>query len=495
VDAGERHRTRPPVGLRSFGAKRPKPATSPASSPASDTRSKSLRFPRLPEPAVHGAAAIAIYLRVMIVPAMAQSTDGSRPGDLFSFPQIGQAAGQVLKNHGIYLDAGYLNDILANVKGGNETGVTSAGDAFAAVNFDMNTIAGIPNAAMHIIFDDRTGKNASTLAGTQFGLSAINGPSDTIRLSEFSWGQILFDDHLRLLVGRINPTADFATFDLACSFVSNITCSQPFAWYVNTSGVAYPVSTWGGRVTLKPTLPSYFRVGVYQDQPIQNAVTEHGFDWGINTSTGVFIPFEAGVQTNFSSTRYPFKYDVGGYYDTGRFTVPPASGITDLNRRGRTGFYVQMKQTVSRPDPSTNRSLTLFGGVLAATGGFQDYPLSVYTGAYQRGPFPSRPNDALGFEATYVTINKKAQGQVIDTFDSLGLTAPNHANEWVFEVNYNIAIALGVSLAPVAQYVVHPDAIGFHTPRPGVDHAFVVGAQVVINVGEMLGLPHWIRLN
>jgi hypothetical protein len=48
---------------------------------------------------------------------------------------------------------------------------------------------------------------------------------------------------------------------------------------------------------------------------------------------------------------------------------------------------------------------------------------------------------------------------------------------------------------PVAQYVVHPDAIGFATPRPGVDHAFVVGAQVAINLGEVLGLPHWVRLN
>src|SRR5262249_40679987 len=93
-------------------------------------------------------------------------------------------------------------------------------------------------ASMHIIFDDRTGKNASTLAGTQFGLSGLNGPSDTIRLSEFSWDQMLYDDHLRLLAGRINPSADFATSDISCLFVSNITCAQPFAWYVNTSGSA-----------------------------------------------------------------------------------------------------------------------------------------------------------------------------------------------------------------------------------------------------------------
>ena len=199
------------------------------------------------------AAVIGICLTVMIPPAVAQPTDGSRPGDLFSVDPIGQAAGQVLKNNGIYFDAGYINDVLADVKGGNETGVTSTGDGFVAAHFDMNTIAGIPNASMHIIFDDRTGKNASTLAGTLFGLSAINGPSDTIRLSEFSWDQMLFDDHLRLLAGRINPTADFATSDISCLFVSNITCAQPFAWYVNTSGVAFPVSTWGGRATIKPT--------------------------------------------------------------------------------------------------------------------------------------------------------------------------------------------------------------------------------------------------
>jgi carbohydrate-selective porin OprB len=67
-------------------------------------------------------AAIVIYLAAMIQPAVAQSTDGSRPGDLFSVDPIGQAVGQVLKNNGIYFDAGYINDVLAVVKGGNETG-------------------------------------------------------------------------------------------------------------------------------------------------------------------------------------------------------------------------------------------------------------------------------------------------------------------------------------------------------------------------------------
>ena len=428
-------------------------------------------------------------------PAMAQSTDPTPPGDLFSLSQIGQAAGQALKNDGIYLNGFYANDILGDVKGGNETGVTSTGDAHVGADFDMNTIAGIPGAAIHVMFDDRTGNDVSSLAGTQFGLSGQNGPSDTVRLSEFSWDQSLLDDHVRLLVGRINPTLDFDTSDIACEYVSNITCGQPFAWYVNDSGVSFPVSTWGGRVTFKPTLPTYLRVGVYQDDPTFNGVLEHGFDWGINTSTGVFIPFEIGDQTNFSTARYPFQYDIGGYYDTGSYTLPAASGAADLNRRGRSAIYAYAQQTIWRPDPSTNRSLTVFGGVLAATGGEQTYPLSIYGGAFMRAPLASRPNDTLGFEATYLTINKDAQEQVASTFDAFGLAAPNDSNEWIFEVNYGIAIAPGITLKPAAEFVIHPDEIGFNDPTPGDNTAFVVGAQVSINFNELFGLPAWVRAN
>jgi porin len=432
-------------------------------------------------------------LQLSLTPS--QSAELTPPGYLFSLTQIGQEPGQTLKNDGIYLRAVYVNDILADVAGGNKQGTTSTGEFAFGMNLDMHTIAGIPDAAIHVMFDDRTGLNASLYAGTLFGLSGENGPSDTIRLSELSWDQSLLQDHLRLLVGRDNPTAVFAFSDISCAFVSNITCAQPFAWYVNNSGVAFPVSTWGARMTIKPTSPSYLRIGVYQDQPFQNDITEHGFDWGIEKSTGVFIPFEVGYQHGFGSARLPFKYDIGGYYDTGSYTVPPATGQTDLNRRGRTAFYAQAEQTVWRPDPKTNRSVTMFGGVLASTGGYADYPLSVYAGTYVRGPFASRPKDAVGFEATYVTINKSTEGQVIETYNSLGLVAPDHPNQWILEVDYHVAIAPGIQVVPDAQFVVHPDEIGFSNPRPGVDHAFIVGVQVVINLGEALGLPQWMRVD
>lgn len=58
-----------------------------------------------------------------------------------------------------------------------------------------------------------------------------------------------------------------------------------------------------------------------------------------------------------------------------------------------------------------------------------------------------------------------------------------------------MAIAPGIQVVPDAQFVIHPDEIGFSNPRPGVDHAFIVGVQVVINLGEALGLPQWMRVD
>jgi hypothetical protein len=40
------------------------------------------------------AAMVAICLTVGLRPGLAQPTDGSRPGDLFSFDQIGKGTGQ-----------------------------------------------------------------------------------------------------------------------------------------------------------------------------------------------------------------------------------------------------------------------------------------------------------------------------------------------------------------------------------------------------------------
>ncbi len=58
-------------------------------------------------------------------------------------------------------------------------------------------------------------------------------------------------------------------------------------------------------------------------------------------------------------------------------------------------------------------------------------------------------------------------------------------------MNYGFTVTPGLTVKPVAQYVVHPDEIGSVNPRR-VSNAFVIGAQLSINLGSALGFPQFI---
>ncbi len=277
--------------------------------------------------------------------------------------------GKTLGDKGIYLSLSYVEDILANVSGGRNTGVYPAGELALGATFDLQKMAGITGGSLHIIFDERNGNSVSPAAGMAFGLTANHGPNNVIRLADFYYEQALFHDRLDITAGRTNPTADFATSAISCQFVSNVFCAQPGIWYFGLNdNQPYPQSTWGGRVNFQITPQVYLRVGGYQDDPTQ--VAGQGLTWRWDHGVGAFIPYELGYQTTFAGTRYPSKFDIGGYYDTGTFERPTTPGILE---RGRTAYWAQAQQTVWRPNPATQQSLTVFAGALVQSSGFAPY--------------------------------------------------------------------------------------------------------------------------
>ncbi len=103
----------------------------------------------------------------------------------------------------------------------------------------------------------------------------------------------------------------------------------------------------------------YVRTGVYDDDISQTGPNQNGFTWNVSGSVGVFIPFEAGYQTNFTNSLLPSHYSAGFYWDDATYTRP---GGHEMNGRVATNFMAE--QTVWRPDANTNQSLTVFGGGL-----------------------------------------------------------------------------------------------------------------------------------
>jgi porin len=435
------------------------------------------------------AAVLAGVLSAISAPAVAQSitagTAGALPiGQPNPAPSFAPAAettspfpgltalGQTLKNDGVYLSLSYLYDMNSLVSGGLKTGTVPNGELSIGTVLDLQTILGIPEASFHITFDERSGFGLNNNVGTGSNIEQNLGPTRATRLSAFYWEQGFYGDRIDIQVGRTNPTANFATGDLSCEFISGVFCGQPSSWYASNSNQANPASTWGGFLNVQATPDVYFRTGVYDDDPSQALPNQQGFNWNVRGSSGVFVPMELGYQTNFDNARYPAKYNVGGYWDDANYTSP-----TGVPMRGRTAVYMQFEQTIWRPNPATQQSLTVFGGAFAYNG---DTPYwgEYYAGIFDRAPFASRPNDTIGLVGSYYVNNSDER--------------PNKPGEWIFELNYGFHVASGVTFKPYTQYVVAPNdflaPIGSKEPS----NAWVVGFQISLDIGKFLGFPHFV---
>jgi len=427
-------------------------------------------------------------------PPLPFSLAPTQPGDLFSLTSIGQPAGQYLKDLGIYLNLAWQNEVQANVMDGRKRGADFTAEPSGGVDLDLQQILGIPNASFHVIFDQRIGRPIQQQAATQNPLQDSFGPSQSFRLSELSYDQSLFDDHLRVLVGRINPTAEYLVSDFSCLFITS-TCAQPQSWYFNSAENPYPTSTWGLRLTIKPTAPTYIRFGAYEEDPSLFNNGNVGFTWNTAHAEGVFIPAEIGYETTPSTARYPSHYAFGGYTDTSSYTEPSGTfGGTGTTRNGdRSAIWGLLEQTVWRPDPSTSKSLELFTEIYLTTGGYEQYTHSFVVGGVLRGPFPSRPNDRIGFMAYNFTLN----GRTVDNLNSEIVSQGNHGTinpaQFTLQVNYGFRIAPGIFVMPDLEYNINPDQLNNSRPDPRIKDALIVGFQFTINVVDALGMPLWIR--
>jgi len=426
--------------------------------------------------------------------------EGNQEGYFFSLADVGKSVGQELQSDGIYLGGSYTG-VFGNVTGGNENGQGYNGDAFLGADLDLNRILGISGAALHFYVDDRQGGWYAKFTGSHYTQPQIFGPNANFRLEEFSWDQSLFNDHVRFLVGRIDPTTDFDFSPIYCNFISTSVCPNAGPLIFDTAAGAAPVSEWGGRLTLKPTLQTYFRIGAYEDNAFENP--GNGFDWSTSRATGELIPVQVGYETNFDDDAYPRAYDVGAYYDNNTYNDPlynafglplAVYGGVPMQDPNRTAVWVQTQQMIYRPDMNSHRGLTVFSNFMWETSGVAPIRGYYMAGLEDIGPIASRPHDMLNFAATVYSLNGRYQEALSQEIGGNG-HAPN--TEEMFELNYGMLIAPGVNFQPYIQYLINPDQanVNYSPTRDRLPNSITTGVQLTIAFNDFLGLPAFIRGN
>ena len=423
------------------------------------------------------------------------------PGYLFDMSGIGKPFGDMLKSYGIYLNGGTEANFFGYI-GGRKSGTQGQGEATLGADLDLKQMFGLPGAAIHISTDDRWGANPARFVGGGIFSTANYGPQDNYRLGELSWDQDLFNDHVRILVGRIADNIDFSGSELYCRYLFSI-CGNLFnAWYFNDNNPSYPVATWGGRVTLKPSLTTYLRFGAYQETSVQaaNAAFGKSFDFGHNV--GVFLPVEIGYKTGFDQDPFPRGFYIGGRYDSSTFTNPLGE-----TRRGRSAAYFGMQQMIFRPDMNSHRGVTVFGGAMLDTSDAGPVSIDASAGMSWVGPIFGRPADVLNIGAEFWQFTRDvaiasqiASGGVVTKSGLVSGGFRMARSEWQLELNYTYQLAPGVSVIPVVAYQINPDgglaAANLFQPNGRPPHnAWVLGAQLAIGLNGAFGLPAFTRTN
>jgi len=438
-------------------------------------------------------------LLIPLEPPEALPASGTAGGYFFNLRPLGADFGRSLADHGVYLNARNLSEELGNVTGGVTRGGLFEGYTALGFDLDMNRIAGIPGGAVHFLAADLQGQSFAAYSGSSYLNNRIfAGSGPAFRLNELSYEQSLFDRRVNLRLGRVPAYTQFDGSELYCTFITSL-CRTPAAYTFDRGYPPYLTASWAAVAQIRLSGPFYANIGVYEDEPILSTTSHHDFpgrDWGLNYATGATIPAQLGYRTTIKEDPYPRAFSVGGFYDTGRYADP----LLNTNGRNRiqfggmprmdTGsslFYVQAQQMVYRPD-SSDRGLTLFGGANWATSGEPNVERMVFAGAYDKGLFPSRPNDTLGVSVSLLNVNPRITERVNSTLAKSGGGQASRA-EIGFEVNYGVAIAPGLTVKPFMQYISHPDQAIASRPTGNNTHAMFVGALFELDAAHLFGLP------
>lgn len=414
--------------------------------------------------------------------------------------------GKRLEDVGVYLKGSYTGDFIDYVAGGRQTGAIGDNQVAYGVDLDLQRIMGIAGGEVHALIVSRFGASDNKkYIGSVYEILSDAGPTVTTRLAEFSYDQSLFGDHARLLFGRVPVGQEFATSTLYCQFVSGICLNMsPWAWPRNSSIGYWPLASWGGRVTFKPTPQTYIKTGIFNADP--NAYEHSGWPWkggwSSSAASGAFVPVEIGYAGSLADKPFPDAADIGGYLDTTRTNdaLYNRAGLPYPLHHGayrtdhdRASIYAQAQQTIWRPDRTSGRGLTIFGGALFGISGPSQANSYFLAGLVDRGILPMRPADALGFMTYTTLLNQRVLEAYADTLQAEHLSGDLSRSETAFELNYSFALIPGMLVKPFGQLVMHPDQIGLSRPDPGDTHAWTVGLQISLLLNDMLKLPAMVR--
>lgn len=406
-----------------------------------------------------------------------------------SLPDRGDPGGarKWLGDRGVVVGLEYTSDVLSNVSGGARTGTIYQGTLQGILSIDFGKL-GLSGLSLYANFFQihNTGHIRRDLVG---GLNTIANieAAPTTRLSELWLEQALFGGNASVRVGQLAADSEFFYSELSLMFLHS---DWPTIAAANlpSGGAAYPLSTPGARLKLRPIDEFTVLVAVLNGDPAgpgpgdEQLRNRHGLNFRLadapfliaeaqyrrntgRTDTGLATILKAGGWRHFG------WFDDQRYANDGTLLADPSgSGIPWL-RFGNFGLYAVLDQQIWRlPGGDAESGVSVFVRFSFSPSDRSLIDRYIDGGIVAAGLVPGRPHDRFGVSA----IHAKYSDSVV-TFDrDTAMLAAEPVTirdyETNLEVTYAAQIVPGWTVHPTLQFVWHPSG-------DWTRNAIVIGAR------------------
>jgi porin len=429
------------------------------------------------------AAVILAAVATFTAPARA---DGDGPDDngitapsiATSFPDNADALGarKWLARHGISYNTFYINDALANVRGGRRRGAIDQGRLEGQLTIDFETLAGLPGLKLYsnVINIHNTGRLRRDIVGSINTIAAIEA-DPTTRLSELWLEQGFANGQASLRAGQLAVDVEFFQSFLSGTLFLQSDWATIGAANLPSGGPAYPLATPGVRLKVDPTAETALLVAVFNGDPAgpgagdEQMRNRHGLNFRVNDPP--FVIAEARWQHNqgkddsgLATTVKTGAWQHFGTYDDLRFAddatlmADPRGSGSPAKHRGNSGIYAVFEQQLYRPaGADAQGGVSVFGRISASPSDRSPISFFVDAGIVVAGVIPDRPDDRFGISYLYAKFSDGMQSFERDVAAFAGVPALARDFEANLELTYKAQIVPGWTVQPVLTYVWHPN--------------------------------------
>jgi len=356
-----------------------------------------------------------------------------------------------LDNQGINLEISYLTDFLTNTRGGLNTKRASVYRGLVDITaaFDTQAMGLWDGGTFFIDFQQIHGRDISLkYVGDLQALSNLDAP-DRTQVAEYWYEQALFDNKLRIKIGKIDANADFNYVEYGLEHIHSSPGVNPTVSLMPT----WPDPALGLSVFVEPVDWLYLGAGIYDGSAEGN---RWGFETTFHGSDDSFTIYELGLRPTFNiaGQELPGTYRIGGWYHSGLFDV----FINDLGgrrpaqtHRGNAGMYFNFDQLVYRENPEAEDDQQGLGAFFQfgwAPSAYNEISQYYGFGGQYTGLFSTRDQDVTGFGFYHVSLSGRVQ------------SLERRHSETAIELFHKFQLTPFMSLKPDLQYIINPGGDG-----------------------------------